>query len=501
VPATAGVELHAENALAVARPVPQFAAFLDVHLLVVDVEVGLAEPGAPRVCRLPEEPVGAGRADRDGQEDLAAACRDAPQRPERLEWRLRIVLRAEVIPGVVAADVLERGDAEDGVERPGVEGEPPHVRLHRRHPGDLALREVDAYEFACAEPEERGEPDGLGEGIADVQHARLPSVPPEGPGELDRALVELGGRDELVRALAGGARRGAPADAVVEQAQPPELIAVRQFGEEAGAREAVLSQRGEGMRACFVVRRPPQEQAESAVDEVLVRERGQLEVRGQPLVHRSDSTLWCTSAVLVQTLSTGHKIGLGVVAAVFIAFALASAFLFPRFRASFPGRGLPAFIVVCFVFFFGMLTAVEVFGAEKKEKGGEHAAESTTEPTTTEQQPETNTVTLPAPTTTAPKPKPEPKAQTVPVTETEFKIALPSTSVKAGPTTFDVKNAGKTEHDLVVTGNGLTEGTPRFPGGQSKTLKVTLKPGTYKLFCSVPGHEQAGMVTRITVGS
>jgi uncharacterized cupredoxin-like copper-binding protein len=206
--------------------------------------------------------------------------------------------------------------------------------------------------------------------------------------------------------------------------------------------------------------------------------------------------------VLVLALSTGHKIGLGVVAAVFIAFALSSAFLFPRFRATFPGRGLPAFIVVAFVFFFGMLTAVEVFGAEPKEKGEEHKAESTTEPTTTQQQ-STNTVTLPAPTTTTakakPPPKPKPQPQTVAVTETEFKIALPSTQLKAGEVKFDVKNAGKIEHDLIVTGNGLTEGTPRFGGGQSKTLKATLKPGKYELFCSVPGHKQLGMDAKITV--
>jgi plastocyanin len=187
--------------------------------------------------------------------------------------------------------------------------------------------------------------------------------------------------------------------------------------------------------------------------------------------------------VLVQALSTGHKIGLGVVAAVFIAFALASAFVFPRFRPGFPGRGLPAFIVVVFVFFFGMLTAVEVFGAEKKEKGEEHAAE----PTPTEQQPTTTT------------PKPKPQAQAIPVTETEFKITLASRQLKAGDVTFDAKNAGQIEHDLVITGQGLTKGTPRFPGGQSKTLKVTLKPGSYKLFCSVPGHEAAGMLANITV--
>jgi uncharacterized cupredoxin-like copper-binding protein len=225
-------------------------------------------------------------------------------------------------------------------------------------------------------------------------------------------------------------------------------------------------------------------------------------MRRQPLVHFRDSTLWCTSAVLVQALTTGHKIGLGVVAAVFIAFALSSAFLFPRFRSTFPGRGLPAFIVVAFVFFFGMLTAVEVFGAEPKEKGKEHAAEPTSEPTTTRQQP-TTTVTLPPPTTTTTKskPKPKPQAQSVPVTETEFKISLPSTKLKAGPITFRVKNGGQTEHDLVITGKGLTQGTPRFNGGESRTLKVTLKPGTYDLFCSVPGHKQAGMDVKITVGS
>src|SRR5919202_6903029 len=109
-----------------------------------------------------------------------------------------------------------------------------------------------------------------------------------------------------------------------------------------------------------------------------------------------------------------------VLAAVFIAFALCSAFLFPRFRSSFPGRGLPAFIVVAFVFFFGMLTAVEVFGAEKKEGGEEHAEEatteeSTTEQTTTEQPQTTTTVALPAPTTTTTATttaKPKPQAQT-----------------------------------------------------------------------------------------
>ena len=99
-------------------------------------------------------------------------------------------------------------------------------------------------------------------------------------------------------------------------------------------------------------------------------------------------------------LSTGHEVGLAVTGAVFIAFALASSFLFPRFRPQYPGRGLPAFMVVAFVFFFGMLTAVEVFGAEKKE-GGKRVAETATAPTPTTTQPTTTQQTSVRPTTTA----------------------------------------------------------------------------------------------------
>jgi uncharacterized cupredoxin-like copper-binding protein len=203
--------------------------------------------------------------------------------------------------------------------------------------------------------------------------------------------------------------------------------------------------------------------------------------------------------VLVEALSTGHKVGLAVVGAVFIVFALSSAFLFPRLRSTFPGRGLPAFIIVALVFFFGMLTAVEVFGAEPKEKGATHEAGSTTAPTQS-----TTTVAIPPPTTTTTastttSTKPTAKPQTISATETEFKIVLSTTTVKAGPVTIEVKNAGKIQHDLIVNGQGITSGTPRLNGGQSKSLNVTLKPGTYDVFCSVPGHKQLGMDAKLTV--
>ena len=193
-------------------------------------------------------------------------------------------------------------------------------------------------------------------------------------------------------------------------------------------------------------------------------------------------------------LSTGHEIGLGVTALVFILFALASSFLFPRFRPDYPGHGLLAFIVVAFVFFFGMLTAVEVFGAESKH-GEAAAAETTTAPTqtTTPQQTTTAATTTQATTTTPAKPA----ATKVPVSETEFKITLASTNLKAGELTFEAKNDGKIPHDLAIKQTG--DKTKLIQPGGTAELKVTLKPGTYELYCTVPGHEAAGMRVNVTV--
>jgi uncharacterized cupredoxin-like copper-binding protein len=203
-------------------------------------------------------------------------------------------------------------------------------------------------------------------------------------------------------------------------------------------------------------------------------------------------------------LSTGHQVGLAVTAAVFIAFALASSFLFPRFRPNYPAGGLPAFIVVSFLFFFGMLAAVEVFGVEEEEtRESQRAAETLTEaeprvpPTTMAAQPTTTVPTTTQATTTQQTTTTEAKATTVKVTETEFKIALPSTRLEAGRITFDVQNAGNLPHDLAV--KGMKEKTKLIPAGGSDRLTVTLKPGTYELWCTVTGHEAAGMKLSITV--
>jgi Mg/Co/Ni transporter MgtE len=67
--------------------------------------------------------------------------------------------------------------------------------------------------------------------------------------------------------------------------------------------------------------------------------------------------------VLGSELSTGHEVGLIVVAAVFIAFALASSFLVPRYKPDFPGpSGLSVFAIASLVLFLLMIAAVNFFG-------------------------------------------------------------------------------------------------------------------------------------------
>jgi uncharacterized cupredoxin-like copper-binding protein len=178
--------------------------------------------------------------------------------------------------------------------------------------------------------------------------------------------------------------------------------------------------------------------------------------------------------VLLAGLSTGNKIGLAVVGGAFILFALTSAMIIPRRRPDFPGRnGLSVFVLVSFVFFVAMLTAVSVFDVESEAKGAEKPAGTAA-----------------------------PAGQKVAVSEMEFKITAPAQKVAPGKVTFDVKNAGKIGHDLVVSGPGVssTAKTALLNPGQSATLTVTLAAGTYTLYCSVPGHRAAGMSAKLTVG-
>ncbi len=69
-------------------------------------------------------------------------------------------------------------------------------------------------------------------------------------------------------------------------------------------------------------------------------------------------------------------------------------------------------------------------------------------------------------------------------------FSLDRTSADAGVITFVVKNADAMPHDFMIEGNGISESTPRIAPGESASLTVDLKPGTYNYVCTVDGHGQ-----------
>ena len=112
-----------------------------------------------------------------------------------------------------------------------------------------------------------------------------------------------------------------------------------------------------------------------------------------------------------------------------------------------------------------------------------------------------------------------PQGGVVNATLTEMKISLDRTSVPAGPVTFNVKNSGTIEHELVVLKTDAAEDkilpdneepgkmdetgnvgeTGEVPAGTSKSFTVTLAAGHYVLMCNEVGHYPAGMHLTFTV--
>jgi plastocyanin len=74
-----------------------------------------------------------------------------------------------------------------------------------------------------------------------------------------------------------------------------------------------------------------------------------------------------------------------------------------------------------------------------------------------------------------------------------------SATAKAGKVQLDSKNASGTPHDISIEGNGVNQHGKVVQNGGTSTVNVTLKPGTYTFYCSVPGHRQAGMQGKLTV--
>ena len=68
-----------------------------------------------------------------------------------------------------------------------------------------------------------------------------------------------------------------------------------------------------------------------------------------------------------------------------------------------------------------------------------------------------------------------------------------------GVVTISMKNPVVVPHNVAIRGNGVRKlGKVVLKGGTS-TVTATLKAGRYTIFCSVAGHERAGMKGVLTV--
>ena len=106
---------------------------------------------------------------------------------------------------------------------------------------------------------------------------------------------------------------------------------------------------------------------------------------------------------------------------------------------------------------------------------------------------------------------PEPEANAVSVTANDhtdpYGYAPSRKTVKSGELTVQLINAGEDEHnmDMEKVGPGNSPEGPIVVAvsaaskGASTPTTVDVEPGTYRMWCTLPGHAEKGMETTITV--
>jgi plastocyanin len=191
-------------------------------------------------------------------------------------------------------------------------------------------------------------------------------------------------------------------------------------------------------------------------------------------------------------LTTAQKIGLAGVAFVFVGFSLIVSMVIPRYRPDFPGRRhLGLFIAVTIVLLIAMLGAVEVFAVESEEEPHEESPAAIDQPVEGEPQP-------PA----AEPPPPAAAAETTlenPADESQLRFEKSSLEAPAGAITLVMENPSAIEHNISVRGGDVDEQGEVVGQGDESTVTADFAPGEYEFYCSVPGHEAAGMKGTLTV--
>lgn len=92
-------------------------------------------------------------------------------------------------------------------------------------------------------------------------------------------------------------------------------------------------------------------------------------------------------------------------------------------------------------------------------------------------------------------------SNTVSVVLAEFAFDMPA-ELSAGPTTFEVSNAGTFPHNFDIEGEGVDEVfAENLQPGETQVLDLDLAPGTYRIYCPVANHADQGMEMELTVTS
>jgi plastocyanin len=92
-------------------------------------------------------------------------------------------------------------------------------------------------------------------------------------------------------------------------------------------------------------------------------------------------------------------------------------------------------------------------------------------------------------------------ATSVKLSADKTKLAFSKKVLRAehGKVTITMTNPSPIQHDIAIKGNGVDSKGPVVGQGGKSNVSATLKPGTYTFYCSVDGHEAAGMSGKLTV--
>jgi plastocyanin len=96
---------------------------------------------------------------------------------------------------------------------------------------------------------------------------------------------------------------------------------------------------------------------------------------------------------------------------------------------------------------------------------------------------------------------PPPPPARVQVVAREFSFALSRTRIKSGAAIIELANFGEDAHDLRLQRVGGTKiyGWPVAQSGDVEDRTVVLRPGRYRLWCSLANHRALGMVATLLV--